>query len=169
MSSAAVHELIVGCHPDVVITHPLADVHPDHRHVAATVLAALPEAVISTGYPQRVYTTDPYNSLTLDGPLRAGVIVDITATFEVKAKALAARGGTQPITGHFGPMAETLARLWGARTGARFTRKPHPDLPCSAACPPPACNRVTSPPRGPPGQEEPAMPVPSASLSGPAR
>ena len=31
-------------------------------------LAALPEAVISTGYPQQVYTTDTYNSLTLDGP-----------------------------------------------------------------------------------------------------
>ncbi len=120
VSSAAVHELITGSRTEVVITHPLADVHPDHRHVAATVLAALPEAVISTGYPQRVYTTDTYNSLTLDGPLRAGAIVDITATFEVKAKALAAHGGTQPITGHFGPMAENLARLWGARIGARY-------------------------------------------------
>lgn len=119
-SPAAVQELITGSRPEVVITHPLADVHPDHRQVAALVLAALPEAVISTGYPQRVYTTDTYNSLTLDGPLRAGVIVDITATFEVKAQALAAHGGTQPITGHFGPMAETLARLWGARIGARY-------------------------------------------------
>lgn len=67
-SPAAVHELIIGSRLEVVITHPLADVHPDHRQVAAAVLAALPEAVISTRYPQQVYTTDTYNSLTLDGP-----------------------------------------------------------------------------------------------------
>jgi hypothetical protein len=46
--------------------------------------------------------------------------VDITATFKVKAQALAAHGGTQPIAGHFGPMAETLARLWGARIGVPY-------------------------------------------------
>jgi N-acetylglucosamine malate deacetylase 1 len=115
-----VRDLITGTRPEVVITHPLADVHPGHRHVAEAVLAALPEAVISTGYPRRVYATDTYNSLTLNGPVNAGAIVDITATFETKAQALAAHSGTQPITGHFGPMAETLARLWGARIGARY-------------------------------------------------
>lgn len=120
LSAAAVHELITGSHPEVVITHPLADVHADHRHVAATVLAALPEAVISTGHPLRVYTTDTYNSLTIDGPVHATAIIDITATFEIKAQALAAHGGTQPIAGHFGPMAETLGRLWGARIGVPY-------------------------------------------------
>lgn len=120
VSAAAVHDLITGYRPDVVITHPIADVHPDHRQVAATVLAALPQAVISTGHPQRVYTTDTYNSLTLDGALHATVIVDITATFEVKAQALAAHSGTQPIAGHFGPMAETLGRLWGGRIGVPY-------------------------------------------------
>jgi LmbE family N-acetylglucosaminyl deacetylase len=120
VSPAAVSKLITRCSPEVVITHPLSDVHPDHRQVAAAVLAALPDAVISTGRPHRVYTTDTYNSLTLDGPVRAAVIVDITATFEAKARALAAHAGTQPISGHFGPMAETLARLWGGRIGARY-------------------------------------------------
>jgi LmbE family N-acetylglucosaminyl deacetylase len=120
LTAAAVHELITGARPEVVITHPLADVHPGHRQIAATVLAALPEAVISTGYPRRVYTTDTYNSLTLEGPVHPAVIVDITATFEVKTRALAAHGGTQPITGHFGPMAEILARLWGARIGTQY-------------------------------------------------
>jgi LmbE family N-acetylglucosaminyl deacetylase len=120
VTAAAVHELITDSRAEVVITHPLADVHPDHRQVAATVLAALPGAVISTGHPLRVYTTDTYNSLTLDGPVHAAVIVDITATFEVKTQALAVHGGTQPIAGHFGPMAETLGRLWGARIGVPY-------------------------------------------------
>jgi N-acetylglucosamine malate deacetylase 1 len=119
-SAQAVGDLIARSRPEVVITHPPADVHPDHRHIAAAVLAALPETVITSGYPRRVYTTDTYNSLTLDGPVHASVIVDITATFDVKMTALAAHGGTQPITSHFGPMAETLARLWGARIGTRY-------------------------------------------------
>ncbi|MGH3157335.1 MAG: PIG-L deacetylase family protein [Streptosporangiaceae bacterium] len=119
-SQQAVRDLIVQLRPEVIITHPLGDVHPDHRSVAAAVLAALPEAVIATGQPRRVYTTDTYNSLTLDGPVRASVIIDITATFEVKMKALAAHASTQPIAEHFGPMAETIGRLWGARIGARY-------------------------------------------------
>jgi hypothetical protein len=81
------------------------------------VLAALPEAVIATGHPQRVYTTDTYNSLTLNGPVNAHAIIDITPACEQKRKALAAHGGTQPIEEHFGPMADHLSRLWGARIG----------------------------------------------------
>jgi hypothetical protein len=48
------------------------------------------------------------------------VIVDITATYPVKQRALAAHNGTQPVTGHFGPMAENLASLRGARIGTRY-------------------------------------------------
>jgi N-acetylglucosamine malate deacetylase 1 len=115
-----VSDLIIRTRPCVVVTHPLADVHPDHRQIATAVLAALPAAVIRTGHPQRVYTTDSYNSLTLDGPVRASVIIDITTTYEIKMRALAAHSRTQPISEHFGPMAETLARLWGARIGVRY-------------------------------------------------
>ena len=64
-----------------------------------------------------MYTAETYNPFTHTGPVSAAVIVDITATFEMKARALAAHNRTQPITGHFGPMAGTLARLWGARIG----------------------------------------------------
>jgi LmbE family N-acetylglucosaminyl deacetylase len=112
--------LILAIRPDIVLTHPLADVHPDHRHAAAAVLAALPPAVITTGSPRRLYTTDTYNSLTADGPVRASTIVDITATYSTKTRALAAHNGTQPITSHFGPMADTLARLWGSRIGTTY-------------------------------------------------
>lgn len=119
-SPQAVRDLIMQLRPEVIVTHPLSDVHPDHRSVATAVLAALPEAVIATGQPQRVYTTDSYNSLTLDGPVHASVVIDITAAFEVKMRALAAHARTQPIAEHFGPMAENLGRLWGARIGVRY-------------------------------------------------
>ena len=116
-TAAAIMDLITATRPEVLITHPLADIHPGHRDIAGTVLAALPEAVIATGHPQRVYTTDTYNSLTLNGPVNAYAIIDITPTYEQKRKALAAHGGTQPIEEHFGPMADNLSRLWGARIG----------------------------------------------------
>ncbi|MEV0537307.1 hypothetical protein [Kitasatospora sp. NPDC050463] len=82
-------------------------------------LAALPEPRIATGRPRRFYTCDSYNSLTLDGPVRADVIVDVTATFDTKMAALR-RHVSQPIEEHVGPMAETLGRLWGARIGAGY-------------------------------------------------
>ncbi|SRR5712691_3223958 len=124
-----IRALICEIRPEVLITHPLDDVHPGHRQAATAVLAVLaglPEAVISTGRPHRLYTTDSYNSLTLNGPVGAAVIVDITATYPVKQQALAAHDGTQPITRHFGPMAETLARLWGARIGTRYAEAFNP-------------------------------------------
>jgi LmbE family N-acetylglucosaminyl deacetylase len=103
VSAAAVADLLTSVRPDVLITHPLTDVHPGHRATAETVLAALPEVVIATGRPLRVYTADTYNSLTLAGPVSAPVIIDITSTYEQKRKALAAHAGTQPIENHFGP------------------------------------------------------------------
>ncbi|WP_045879126.1 PIG-L family deacetylase [Pseudofrankia sp. DC12] len=116
----ALSAVLTELRPDVVITHPFADVHPDHRGLAASVLAALPDAVIATGFPRRLYTCDTYNSLTLDGPLAATAIIDITQTYSTKMRALAAHSTTQPITDHFGPMAENLARLWGARCGTHY-------------------------------------------------
>lgn len=119
LDHAAVQQLLLDKQPDILITHPLNDVHPDHRAVAATVLGALPEPRIATGRPSRFYTCDSYNSLTLDGPLRADRIVDATATFDTKMAALR-QHASQPIEEHFGPMAETLGRLWGARIGTEY-------------------------------------------------
>ncbi|GLZ37898.1 PIG-L family deacetylase [Actinokineospora sp. NBRC 105648] len=115
-TTSALHELLLVIRPEVVLTHPLNDVHPDHRHIAHAVLEALPDVVIATGHPRRLYTTDTYNSLTLDGPVPAHTIVDISTTWPTKTRALAAHA-SQPIVDHFGPMAENLARLWGARIG----------------------------------------------------
>lgn len=116
LDAETVGELIHRHRPDILITHPVNDVHPDHRAATAAVLAALPTAHIATGRPRRLYTCDTYNSLTLAGPLHAAVIVDVTSTFEQKMQALA-RHASQPIDQHFAPMARTLAALWGSRIG----------------------------------------------------
>jgi LmbE family N-acetylglucosaminyl deacetylase len=120
----AAAQLLNQVRPDVVITHPLHDVHPDHRHAASTVLAALPDAVIATSRPLRLYSCDTYNSLTLTGPVQASTIIDVTDTWEVKMDALAAHR-SQPITDHFGPMAVNLGRLWGARIGTAYAEAFH--------------------------------------------
>jgi LmbE family N-acetylglucosaminyl deacetylase len=115
----ALRELLRAVRPEIVITHPLRDVHPDHRTVAETLVAALPDIVIATGHPHRVYTADTYNGLTLDGPIPAHTIVDITGTYNTKQRALATHT-SQPVADHFGPMAETLACLWGGRIGVSY-------------------------------------------------
>ncbi|MFJ8819776.1 PIG-L deacetylase family protein [Amycolatopsis thermoflava] len=133
-TAGTVRELLLDTGPEVVLTHPVRDVHPDHRRIAEAVLEALPEVVIATGHPRRVYTTDTYNSLTLDGPVPAHTTVDITTTWVTKQRALAAHA-SQPITEHFGPMAEILARLWGARIGVDHAENfvPLPVLGCLPA------------------------------------
>jgi len=127
----ALRELLRAVRPEIVITHPLRDVHPDHRTLAETLVAALPDVVIATSHPRRVYTADTYNSLTLDGPIPAHTVIDITDTYDRKQRALATHT-TQPIADHFGPMAETLARLWGGRIGVRHAENfvPLPVLGC---------------------------------------
>lgn len=115
----AVRQALLETRPEVVITHPPRDVHPDHRRVAEALLQALPDVVISTGYPRRVYAADSYNSLTLDGPVPAHTIVDVSQEWETKRRALAAHA-SQPIAEHFGPMAEALGRLWGMRVGVAY-------------------------------------------------
>lgn len=115
-TTACVRALLFEIRPDVVLTHPLRDVHADHRRIAEAVLDAIPDVVIAIGCPRRLYTTDTYNGLTLDGPIPAHTIVDVTGGWSTKLRALAEHG-SQPILEHFGPMAEALAGLWGRRIG----------------------------------------------------
>lgn len=119
-SVESVRDLLTQRRPEVVITHSPDDIHPDHQAVAQTLLAALPEAVIATGHPRRVYICDGYNGLDRYGrPLDLPVVVDVTDTWEVKLSALAAHA-SQPIVEHFGPMADSLGRLHGRRIERPF-------------------------------------------------
>lgn len=119
MNPDTLANLLADLRPEVVITHPHTDVHPDHRRVCLAVLDALPMAVITTGYPRRLYACESYNSLTLDGPTTPHTIIDISAGYAQKMRALAVHH-SQPIAEHFGPMAETLARLHGGRIGVEY-------------------------------------------------
>jgi len=87
LDSDTIGALLTQLRPDIVITHPLRDMHPDHRHTAKSLLAALPSTVTATGHPKRAYSCDTYNSLTLDGPVAATAILDVTATFPTKMAA----------------------------------------------------------------------------------
>jgi LmbE family N-acetylglucosaminyl deacetylase len=118
--SAALAALLAELRPQVVITHPVSDMHPDHSRCASNVLAALPGIVIASGHPRRVYHCDSYNNLDQEGnPLILPAVIDITSTWPAKMSALRAHS-SQPVRTHFGPMAETLARLHGARIGVTY-------------------------------------------------
>ncbi|SEG93877.1 N-acetylglucosaminyl deacetylase, LmbE family [Thermomonospora echinospora] len=119
MTAETVGDLLRLHRPEVVITHALQDVHPEHRRAGQAVLEALPDVVIDTGHPRRVYGCETYNGLTLDGTTQPRAVVDISDTYATKTRALDAHR-SQPIQNHFGPMAETLARLWGARIGTAY-------------------------------------------------
>lgn len=101
--------------PEVVITHPPGDVHPDHRRVSAAVLAAIPGVLIDTGFPKRLYSCDTYNSLLLTGSVSGTHIVDVSEAFETKLAALRCHT-TQPLD-HFSAMAGRQGAWWGARIG----------------------------------------------------
>jgi LmbE family N-acetylglucosaminyl deacetylase len=123
-------DLLTEMRPEVLITHNVDDIHPDHQATAQTLLSALPEAVIATGHPRRVYTCDGYNGLDRNGrPFELPVIVDVTDTWEIKLAALAAHP-SQPIREHFGPMADALGRLHGRRIERPFAEafRPMPVL-----------------------------------------
>jgi len=117
LTPATINALLTEVRPDIVITHSTDDIHPEHRRCAEQVLAALPEVVITTGHPSRVYHCDGYNNLDQHGKsLHLPTIIDITDHWPTKIAALQSHA-SQPILDHFGPMAETLSRLHGMRIG----------------------------------------------------
>ncbi len=126
ITRTTVETLLTEARPDIVITHATDDIHPEHRRCAHHVLAALPEIVIATGHPRRVYHCDGYNNLNQHGqPQHLPTIIDITDHWPTKIAALRTHT-SQPITDHFEPMAEALSRLHGMRIGAAHAEAFHP-------------------------------------------
>lgn len=58
MKPDTVADLLAELRPEVVITHPHSDVHPDHRRACLAVLEALPLIVIPTEHPRRLYVCE---------------------------------------------------------------------------------------------------------------
>lgn len=130
LAAHTVATLLQRLRPEVVVTHSLDDIHPEHRAAAAALLIALPEVVIATGRPSRVYHCDGYNGLDMYGrPFDLSVLVDVSATWDLKSRAAAVHA-SQPIADHFWPMVETLGRLHGMRIGTSYAEgfRPMPVL-----------------------------------------
>ncbi|WIN00063.1 GlcNAc-PI de-N-acetylase [Actinoplanes oblitus] len=120
LSIRSVQQLLRRVGPQVVVTHHVDDVHPDHRRTAELVIRALPDVVIETGLPARVYMCDGYNNLDRHGrPIYLPVMINVSGQWDTKVRALQSHT-SQPIAEHFGPMAEVLGRLHGLRIGARY-------------------------------------------------
>lgn len=120
LTIATITTTLCEVRPDIVITHSPDDIHPQHRRCAQHLLAALPDVVIATGHPGRLYHCDGYNNLDQYGnPLRLPTVIDVTDHWPVKIAALKAHS-SQPILDHFGPMADALSRLHGMRIGTTY-------------------------------------------------
>ena len=120
LSEPAVKTMLTEVRPDILITHSPIDIHPEHRRCTEHVLNTLPDVVITTGHPRRVYHCDGYNNLDQHGtPLDLPTIIDISSHWAAKVAALEAHS-SQPIPDHFGPMAEALGRLHGRRIGTLY-------------------------------------------------
>ena len=103
------------CCPDILIMHRVDDVHPAHRKAAEIVLACVPEVVIATGKPKRLYMCDSYESVTLSGNVEGRTVVDVTTTFDTKLSALRSHQSQNLL--HFEAMAKRMAAFWGGRIG----------------------------------------------------
>lgn len=99
--------------PNVIVTHHFDDTHYEHRRTAELVMEALPSLVIQSGGPTRLFLCDSYNSMLRSALFPGSVVVDVTATFEQKIKALR-KHNSQPMI-RYVPMARRMGAMWGGR------------------------------------------------------
>ena len=127
-----VTELIRGVAPDLVITAPPADYHPDHEAGSALVrdacfAASVPnyeagEAARMAAVPH-LYFTDPIGGRDREGrPVVPDFAVDIAAWFETKRAMLAAHASQIDWLAHQHGVSDALAFIdtWSRRRGGEF-------------------------------------------------
>ncbi len=77
-------------------------------------MEAIPSLVIEQGRPTRFFFCDSYNSLLRSSLFPGSVVVDVSATFALKLKALR-QHASQPMA-RYAPMARRMGAIWGGRS-----------------------------------------------------
>jgi LmbE family N-acetylglucosaminyl deacetylase len=100
--------------PDVIVTHHFDDTHSDHRRTAELVMEVIPTLVMEHGRPTRLFLCDSYNSVLRSTLFPGSIVVDVSATFDLKIKALR-KHSSQPMA-RYVPMARRMGAMWGGRS-----------------------------------------------------
>jgi N-acetylglucosamine malate deacetylase 1 len=82
--------------PDILITHWLDDVHPDHANTAAVTQHVLPFVISHIRKAPRLWACDTYFSMGTRGPFTPDIYVDVTAQWPRKLAAIQAHQSQRP-------------------------------------------------------------------------
>lgn len=81
-------EQIQSFEPEVLITHWQYDSHPEHRAVFEIASNACVESRIESSYPRRLFSSDTYNSLGINGAFNATHYIDVSNFWDKKMEAI---------------------------------------------------------------------------------
>lgn len=101
--------------PEVLITHWFDDSHQEHRTVADAVERHIPNLKIDTGFPERLYCCDTYNSRGRTGSFAPTHAIDIEPFLERKLLAIGEHR-SQPVQQYL-DMVTRMSRAWAGRYG----------------------------------------------------
>ena len=81
-------QLITDVSPDLILSHPNDDLHPEHRLVSNLVVKAIIVARDTIKKDIMLLESSSYNGLTLNGVFQPTEIIDITDYWDTKIKAV---------------------------------------------------------------------------------
>ena len=81
-------KLITDIAPDLIITHPHNDIHPEHRLIASLAMKAAIVAGDRLHKGFEMLACSSYNGMTLDGLFNPSIFVDITSHWSRKIEAI---------------------------------------------------------------------------------
>jgi LmbE family N-acetylglucosaminyl deacetylase len=82
--------------PDILITHWIDDMHPDHAATASVVQHVLPFVIAHIGKVPRLWACDTYFSTGVRGTFTPDIYVDVTAQWPQKLAAIRAHQSQRP-------------------------------------------------------------------------